>query len=111
MRPPASGARTPTLAGSGELPKKSVLRPATRVRRYYPLAAILIVACAIALVELDIAVTIVTGAFLITFGALALSVALAFGLGSRRAVESMWEQRFRHQKDEPEEKAGKPEPK
>ena len=74
-------------------------------------AAILIVACAIALVELDIAVTIVTGAFLITFGALALSVALAFGLGSRRAVESMWEQRFRHQKDEPEEKAGKPEAK
>jgi hypothetical protein len=57
-------------------------------------SAILVVACAIALVELDIAVTIVTGAFLITFGALALSFALAFGLGSRRAVESMWEERI-----------------
>ena len=67
-------------------------------------AAILVVTCAIALVELDIAVTIVTGAFLITFGALALSFALAFGLGSRRAVESMWEQRLRPPKDEPTDK-------
>ena len=64
--------------------------------------------CAIALVELDIAVTIVTGAFLITFGALALSFALAFGLGSRRAVESMWEQRLRPPKDEPPDKKDKP---
>jgi hypothetical protein len=63
-------------------------------------AAILVVTCAMALVELDIAVTIVTGAFLIAFGALALSCALALGLGSRRAVESMWEQRLRPPKDE-----------
>jgi Mechanosensitive ion channel, conserved TM helix len=71
-------------------------------------AAILVVTCAIALVELDIAVTIVTGAFLITFGALALSFALAFGLGSRRAVESMWEQRLRPPKDEPGETSDPP---
>lgn len=64
-------------------------------------SAILIIACAIALVELDIAVTIVTGAFLITFGALALSFALAFGLGSRRAVESMWEQQIGRQQEDP----------
>ncbi len=65
-------------------------------------SAILVLACAIALVELDVAVTIVTGAFLIAFGALALSVVLAFGLGSKRAVEIMWEERFRRQKDEVE---------
>ena len=58
-------------------------------------SAILVVACAIALVELNVAVTIVTGAFLIAFGALALCVVLAFGLGSRRAVEMMWEERSR----------------
>jgi hypothetical protein len=74
-------------------------------------AAILVVACAIALVELEIAVTIVTGAFLITFGALALSFALAFGLGSRRAVESMWEQRMHPPKDEPGERKDKPDKK
>jgi hypothetical protein len=65
-------------------------------------AVILVVTCGIALVELDIAATMVTGALLITFGALALGFALAFGLGSRGAVESMWEQRLRSpQKDEP----------
>ena len=58
-------------------------------------SALLIVTCAIALVELEVAVTIVTGAFLIAFGALALCVVLAFGLGSRRAVEVMWEERSR----------------
>lgn len=68
-------------------------------------AAILVVACAIALVELDIAVAIVTGAFLITFGALALSFVLAFGLGSKRAVETMWEERFRRRKEEHEKEA------
>jgi hypothetical protein len=69
-------------------------------------AVVLLVTCAIALVEVDIAVTIVTGAFLIAFGALALSFALAFGLGSRRAVELMWDKRMRPQNgqrdDEPE---------
>jgi len=63
-------------------------------------AAIIVVACAIALVELDIAVTIVTGAFLVAFSALALSGVLAFGLGSKRAVEMMWEERLRRKKEE-----------
>jgi len=63
-------------------------------------AAIIVVTCAIALVELNIAVTIVTGAFLITFAALALSFALAFGLGSRNAVESMWTEHFGRQDGE-----------
>jgi hypothetical protein len=70
-------------------------------------AALLVVVCAIALVELGIAETIVTGAFLITFGALALAFALAVGLGSRRAIESLWERRLRPPKaesvDEPEQ--------
>ncbi len=58
-------------------------------------SAILVVTCAIALVELRVAVTLVTGAFLIAFGALALGLVLAFGLGSRDAVEKMWEGRAR----------------
>lgn len=66
-------------------------------------SAILVVTCAIALVELEVAVAIVTGAFLIAFGALALGFVLAFGLGSKRAVEMMWEQRFRHKRDQPED--------
>lgn len=70
-------------------------------------AAILVITCAIVLVEMDIAATIVTGAFLITFGALALSFALAFGLGSRRAVETMWEERFRGQNEESQEEVDK----
>lgn len=49
---------------------------------------------AITLVELNIAVTIVTGAFLIAFGALALCFVLAVGLGSKRGVELMREERF-----------------
>lgn len=62
-------------------------------------AAIWVVASAIALVQMQIAAGIVTGAFLLAFGALALSFALAFGLGSRRAVELMWEERFRRRKE------------
>jgi Mechanosensitive ion channel, conserved TM helix len=65
-------------------------------------AAALVVASAIALVELDVAVVIVTGAFLIAFGALALCFVLAFGLGSRRAVEMVWEERFRRRAEERE---------
>lgn len=74
-------------------------------------SAILVVACAIALVELNVAVVIVTGAFLIAFGALALCLVFAVGLGSKRAVERMWEERFRRQKEEeePEPKLNKPE--
>ncbi len=71
-------------------------------------AAILVFTCAIALVELNIAVGIVTGAFLIAFGALALGFALAFGLGSKHAVETMWEKRMAPPKEEPEPKKDKP---
>ncbi len=61
----------------------------------------------IALVEPDISVAIVTGAFLIAFGALALSFVLAFGLGSKRAVETMWEEYFCRRKEEREKAAEK----
>jgi hypothetical protein len=71
-------------------------------------AAILVLTSAIALVELDIAVAIVTGAVLIVFGALAFGFALAFGLGSKRAVEAMWDKRLSPPKDEPEPKVEKP---
>jgi len=57
--------------------------------------ATLVTVAAIVLVELNIAVTIVTGAFLIAFGALALCFVLAVGLGSKRGIELMWEERFR----------------
>ncbi len=62
--------------------------------------AILVTAFAAALVELKVAVTIVTGAFLITFGTVAVSVALAVGLGSRRGVELMWESRLLRKSEE-----------
>jgi hypothetical protein len=71
-------------------------------------AAIQVLATAVALVELDIAVGIVTGACLIAFGALALGFALAFGLGSRRAVEIMWEKRLTPPREKPEPKEQKP---
>jgi hypothetical protein len=71
-------------------------------------AAILVVTCAIVLVQLNIAVSVVTGAFLIAFGALALGFVLAFGLGSKRAVEMMWEERFRAAKEEHSHKPDKP---
>jgi hypothetical protein len=74
-------------------------------------AAILVMTSAIALVELDIAVAIVTGAVLIVFGALAFGFALAFGLGSRRAVEMMWEKRLSPPKEEPEPKKDQPDSK
>lgn len=74
-------------------------------------AAILLMAAAIALVQLEIAVGIVTGAFLLAFGALALSFALAFGLGSRRAVEMMWEERFRRRQEKRGEEPEKPDAK
>ena len=68
--------------------------------------AIIVVASAIALVQLDIGREIVTGGFLIAFGALALCFVFAFGLGSKRAVETMWEERFRRRKQEREQEAG-----
>ena len=57
--------------------------------------AIYVTVAAIAMVELNIAVTVVTWAFLIAFGALALCFVLAVGLGSKRGIELMWEERFR----------------
>ncbi len=82
-------------------------RLAARVVRW----AILVTTVTIALVELNIAVPIVTGAFLITIGALALGGVLAFGLGSRRAVELMWEERSRRKTEQRAEKAAPPEKK
>lgn len=70
-------------------------------------SAILVVTCAIALVELNVAVVIVTGAFLIAFGALALSFVFAFGLGSKKAVEKMWEDHMQ-QRTEQREKTTEP---
>jgi len=72
-------------------------------------AAILAMSGAIALVQLKIAVGIVTGAFLITFGSLGVAFILAMGLGSKRAVELMWEERHRRRKDQTE--SNKPKPK
>lgn len=57
-------------------------------------AAIIVLTTAIALVQLDIAVGIVTGAFFIAFGAIGLGFVLAFGLGSRSAVETMWKEKI-----------------
>lgn len=71
-------------------------------------AAILVFTCAVVLVELNIAVGVVTGAFLIVFGALAFGVALAFGLGSKRAVELMWEKRMAPPKEDLESEEDKP---
>lgn len=74
-------------------------------------AAILVVVVAIALVELNIAVTIVTGGFLLAFGSLCLGVMLAVGLGSKRAVELMWEERFGRGKQDKTEQPAKDESK
>lgn len=71
-------------------------------------AAILVAVCAIALVELELAVAIVTGAFLIAFGALALCFVLAFGLGSKRAIERMWDERFRCRQEKRQKEAEPP---
>lgn len=53
-------------------------------------SGLMILTAAIVLVQVGIAPGIVTGAFLIAFGALALAFALAVGLGSRGAVEATW---------------------
>ncbi len=72
---------------------------------------ILVTAFAAALVELQVAVTIVTGAFLIVFGTIALCLALAVGIGSRRGIELMWENYFRRQQQEAEAQAARTEAK
>jgi hypothetical protein len=58
-------------------------------------AAVLVFAAAVALVQLGLAIELVKLGFVIAFGALALTFVLAVGLGSRRAVELMWEDVFR----------------
>ena len=73
-------------------------------------SSIIVVTSAIALVQLDIAVGIVTGAFFIAFGTIALSVVLAFGLGSKSAVELMWKKKLRDLNAEPEEESSDEEP-
>lgn len=72
---------------------------------------ILVTAFAAALVELKVAVTIVTGAFLIVFGSIALCLALAVGIGSRRGIELMWENYFHRQQQEAEAQAARAEAK
>jgi hypothetical protein len=62
-------------------------------------AGLLIFTAAMVLVQLGIARGIVTGAFLLAFGALALAFALAVGLGSRRAVEAMCDERMGRGRD------------
>jgi hypothetical protein len=54
---------------------------------------------------------IAAGAFLIAFGALAFSFVLAFGLGSRHAVEKMWEEHMRQRKEQREREAEQSRPK
>jgi hypothetical protein len=56
-----------------------------------------------ALQELGIATEIVTTAFAILFGAIALAIALAFGLGSRELAGQItreWYERYRLERDE-----------
>ena len=64
---------------------------------------IILLAVFMALQELGIATEIVTTAFAILFGAIALAIALAFGLGSRElAGEVMreWYERYKRERDE-----------
>jgi hypothetical protein len=56
-----------------------------------------------ALQELGIATEIVTTAFAILFGAIALAIALAFGLGSRELAGEItreWYERYRQERDD-----------
>ena len=57
-------------------------------------ALILTIAGFMALVQLELATPIVVGAFYITLGAVALGLALAFGLGGRSAAEKMLEKAY-----------------
>jgi len=71
-------------------------------------SGLIVLTVALALVQLDVAVSLVTGACLITFGALALSFVLAVGLGSRRAVERLWEERLRKNEPPDDARSGAP---
>lgn len=61
--------------------------------------SVVLFAAAVALIRLRLAVALVTWSFLIVLAGLAGIAMLAFGLGSRRAVEAMWEERRRKQKE------------
>jgi hypothetical protein len=64
---------------------------------------IILLAVFMALQELGIATEIVTTAFAILFGAIALAIALAFGLGSRDLageITRSWYERYRQERDE-----------
>jgi hypothetical protein len=64
---------------------------------------VILLAIFMALQELGIATDIVTTAFAILFGAIALAMALAFGLGNRELageVTREWYESYRHERDE-----------
>jgi hypothetical protein len=64
---------------------------------------IILLAVFMALQELGIATEIVTTAFAILFGAIALAIALAFGLGSRELAGEItreWYERYRQERDD-----------
>ena len=66
-------------------------------------AGVILLAVFMALQELGIATEIVTTAFAILFGAIALALALAFGLGGRELageVTREWYERYRRERDE-----------
>src|SRR5205814_10584541 len=70
-----------------------------RVERW----SVVILAVFMALQELGIATDIVTTAFAILFGAIALAMALAFGLGNRELageVTREWYEQYRRERDE-----------
>jgi hypothetical protein len=70
------------------------------------LYAIVVFSVAIALDQLDIGEDIVAGAFVIAFGAFALALALAFGLGGRDAAAE-YLKRWLEEKKAPAKKAGR----
>jgi hypothetical protein len=64
---------------------------------------VILLAVFMALQELGIATDIVTTAFAILFGAIALAMALAFGLGNRELageVTREWYEQYRRERDE-----------
>jgi hypothetical protein len=85
--------------------------PRSRLAGRMVRGALLSVVGAIALWQLNLARQVVLAAFLVFFGSLAVAFALAFGIGSARAVERGWD-RLLSEREEPEkhdkpEKAGK----
>lgn len=68
---------------------------------------IILLAVFMALQELGIATEIVTTAFAILFGAIALAIALAFGLGSRELAGEItrdWYERYKKERDDAQER-------